>query len=80
MAEVFGVVSGAVGTAGAAMQFADGIRKLHRFYKDVQNAPKGLQHATDELQLLSNVLDGIAVRIQQKPVALAYHAGLPAVY
>lgn len=79
MAEVFGVVSGAVGAAGVAFQFAEGTRKLYQICKDVRDAPEEIRDSLEQLQLLSYILDAIAADLQMHPARLAYHAGLSAV-
>lgn len=79
MAEVFGVVSGAVGAAGVAFQFAEGIRKLYQFCKDIRDAPEEIRDSLNQLQPLSYILDAIAADLQKHPIHLATHSGLPAV-
>lgn len=79
MAEVFGVVSGAVGTAGVAVQFAESIRKIYLFCKDVRDAPDQLRRAADELQLLSHILDSMAIQLQRDSLAYDSHASLPVI-
>lgn len=79
MAEVIGAVSGVIGIAGVAVQFAESIRKLYVFCKDAHQAPEELRRGTNELQLLSHILDGMAVQLQQNHAILAQHAGLPAI-
>jgi len=41
MAEILGAVTGVMGAAGVALQFAESIKKLHQFCKTVKKCTKG---------------------------------------
>lgn len=76
MAEVLGAVSGAIGVAGVAVQFAEGIKKICDFCKDVKDAPEELRYEAEQLELLSHVLDGLDTMLQQHPEATGPNGGL----
>lgn len=66
MAE-FGAIASAIGVAGVAAQFADGIRKLATFCRDVRSAPEDIQYAANELEILTNLLSRMEIDLRQRP-------------
>ncbi|GAB7350506.1 hypothetical protein MBLNU459_g1100t1 [Dothideomycetes sp. NU459] len=79
MAEVFSVVASGVGVAGVAAQFADGIRKLCQFCKDVRDAPEEVRYAINELGLLTNLLSAMEVELTSQRTRFSAHANYEAV-
>jgi len=69
MAEILGAVTGVMGVAGVALQFAESIKKLHQFCKAVRNAPKDIRDEAEHLQLYSFVLEDLANQLK--------HSSLP---
>lgn len=56
MAEVFGVITGAISVGSLAIQIFDSIQKLHEFCNAVQDVPRDFFRILEELELLGSIL------------------------
>ena len=56
MAEVFGVITGAISVGSLAIQIFDSIQQLREFCAAIQNAPEAVGNALEELEVLGDML------------------------
>lgn len=56
MAEVFGVITGAISVGSLAIQIIDSIHKLRSFCAAVRDAPACISDVLEELEILSDTL------------------------
>ena len=57
MAEVVGVVASGISIGSLVIQLFESVQKLHRFWKLVDSAPKGIGNLIEELQILGSVFN-----------------------
>ena len=62
MAEVFGLVAGAIGIAPIVLELAKSVKKLKDFYHDAKNAPEAVQDLVDDIDDMSSILIQLAAR------------------
>ena len=55
MAEVLGVVASGISIGSLAGQLLESLQKIHRFWKNVDGAPKDIGDLIQELQVLASV-------------------------
>jgi hypothetical protein len=59
MAEVLGVVASGIAVAQLADQIVRSIRNIHDFWQSIRDAPKDLNDALEELEILGDTLLGL---------------------
>ena len=56
MAEVFGVITGAISIGSLAIQIFDSIQELRKFCAAIQDAPESVGNVLEELEILGETL------------------------